>query len=1135
MISAGGTVGVKQLSAEARPVKTGLQQGTSCSWVFSRPSSFLQLVFDSFDMNGPEDTLQVFFTAEAHPSSLVANYSMLHPPPRVLSLNETQARVVFTARSPSKQYSPARGIVVHAHMLRTWFVGPVGMNVDARYNGTQGYPFPTMRMALLAAESGDTIALYPGRYTTGCGHIVSGDTVLHIKGLAAGAEFTIIDCGGEDAFYVHGSGTLTLSELTVRNSDTVLTLTGAPLVTLDNIIMDTGANLLWALASGTADRLQRTAPGTTLIVEANRLRVSGFTSGARPTLLDVAGPATLELTDVRIEDCVAAATPLVNLRQGTNMTLRSVTLRDCHATRSNLLQARDSVVEFHDANISDTSAFGAALLHAQRSRVELDSVYITSCRTSDAGFAAAAAADTLRPPLLLAAHGEVQLRDVTVQASVVSQLRLSDCDTTLSRVELTGDPMTAGTDPAAILPVPAAIVSAALGVGLGSALSVERGSLAADKLSLQGHWGLGAAWLRGVAPASLVALSAANNVALASHRGAGAGALNIDLESTVDLTGAVFAFNSGRQAGSLWVAGGSRVADAGATYTSSIGGDGGAVHAMGLGTEYNLTQTSTLLQCSARRHGGCIRISAGAKALLQDVSVTRGTAAEGGCIMADGGSTSVVLRRVSLTRCAATSGSGGAVAVLGFARACIAHSVVSDTSAVRGGGVAAVQGAVVGIVDVSISNATASTDGGAIYVAASDFAAPEATAARGECAGLVANPSLGSPASPATDWYQLVVRFATAAERGGAVFADHSVVRMAASSMQDCSAGGEGGALGAVSSTVTMEESTALVSCAAGRLGGGVWSSAAVIRARSQTAITKCSAGERGGGVFAADRSSIELDRTDVLQCSAAGGVEMDDDMGDAGGGGGGLALEGGSKLRATYGSWSFNAASQGGAVAARDATIELFGVALLNNTASEGSGGALVSNYTRLLNVSGCMVFGNSALLAGGGVSVFRADRVDVTYCHFEANAVGRERDLGPIETPVPVMPLAWNVTNDTRATPSIQLLEQTTLEPLEWPVRGGALAVDFCLDSEIQFNEFVGNEALSAGLGGALYTRSERLVFIHNQVTDNYADGFGGGIADWGHEEEATWKYRTISNSTVTRNHARGGGGGLFWHTKV
>lgn len=179
--------------------------------------------------------------------------------------------------------------------------------------------------------------------------------------------------------------------------------------------------------------------------------------------------------------------------------------------------------------------------------------------------------------------------------------------------------------------------------------------------------------------------------------------------------------------------------------------------------------------------------------------------------------------------------------------------------------------------------------------------------------------------------------------------------------------------------------------------------------------------------------------------------------------------------------------------------------------------------------------VAGNSAKTAGGGVNVKQSGSALLRECVFIGNTAGSDWYFGNVTTELPFAPLLWNMSNTTRFVPSFGVVEPTSLEPVSWPVRGGGARVEETTGlATVLLCTFQSNNALSAGLGGGLYSRNKEYLLSELTVTGNYADGFGGGIYDTvgvlatdSHPRFA----QLVEWCNITKNTARGGGGGLFW----
>lgn len=111
----------------------------------------------------------------------------------------------------------------------------------------------------------------------------------------------------------------------------------------------------------------------------------------------------------------------------------------------------------------------------------------------------------------------------------------------------------------------------------------------------------------------------------------------------------------------------------------------------------------------------------------------------------------------------------------------------------------------------------------------------------------------------------------------------------------------------------------------------------------------------------------------------------------------------------------------------------------------------------------------------SGGGLSSVASDTVRVERCNFWRNTVGTVVGLGNLTTTMPLAPQVWNVPNSSDFVPTFHVTEPTSLDPVDWDIRGGGARIELTTQQAVvHLSNFDGNKAMSAGLGGGLYTRN-------------------------------------------------------------
>ena len=144
----------------------------------------------------------------------------------------------------------------------------------------------------------------------------------------------------------------------------------------------------------------------------------------------------------------------------------------------------------------------------------------------------------------------------------------------------------------------------------------------------------------------------------------------------------------------------------------------------------------------------------------------------------------------------------------------------------------------------------------------------------------------------------------------------------------------------------------------------------------------------------------------------------------------------------------------------------------------AKGAGGGLNCIDSHTIVVLDSELEGNVAEEKGGGIALANSGLVTVNTTRFRRNTVGTWRGFGNLTTEIPFAPLLYNFTNSTTLLPQFNVLEPTQLDPIHWGIRGAGLMIDTSTRSTVDACVFQSNAALSAGLGGGLYIKSDYYI---------------------------------------------------------
>ncbi len=509
--------------------------------------------------------------------------------------------------------------------------------------------------------------------------------------------------------------------------------------------------------------------------------------------------------------------------------------------------------------------------------------------------------------------------------------------------------------------------------------------------------------------------------------------------------------------------------------------------------------------------GAGIRVFDGIATLIDATFDQLNTTADGGAMAVDEDGILTVLG-ATVTRTSA-AGNGGAVYVRDGRFTAVGLDIdgtLSPISARYGGGLYAATTADVSLFDSSIEGATASLDGGGLYIEERSGTVT-GTALRLEGNSAVRDGGGGYVAGPLV-LRNSVVTLNDAAEGGGGLTVEGGSATLYATEISDNTAGGEpsaggwpsgaglyvdGGDLATADCTIIDNVATS-----GDALGGGAY---VVDRAEWSSVgdIISGNVARDGGGAYIDGVSALAILQSVISENSAIGGS------------GGGLYIDGGESINELENTLiEANTADTGGGLyVVDDTTLIVEGWNVVGNEAVVGDGGGLWLGDGVTFDCERCRITGNTSLSgSGGGIRYAGTDEqggLQLLYTHVADNVA-----LGGADP-------------SSGTGGGISMSEGTLSVTASWVYdnssedEGGGIYVTRGHDTQMYQTVLCGNEGSRGGglfLDESFGTRRLANMAVHS----NRARESGGAVFDGGYSEGAESRETSIQFSTIVSNEA-------------
>jgi hypothetical protein len=346
----------------------------------------------------------------------------------------------------------------------------------------------------------------------------------------------------------------------------------------------------------------------------------------------------------------------------------------------------------------------------------------------------------------------------------------------------------------------------------------------------------------------------------------------------------------------------------------------------------------------------------------------------GGCVAALCATCTLTIDASSFTNCTA-SGTGGGLALYGGGSVTLTASSFVRNVAAHGGGMWVRNG------NFSVTNTRFSANvaraPSASQPAPSLPVGPSGGGLKLELTTGTLDGCTFENNTAATTDFVLVANPDLPQARGGGLFVSGSIVTVGTTTFSR-NAAFYGGGVYAGNSTLALRVCALSRNVATLGDGGGVYAQDCKVGVTvTDTLVSANTAGGHiGGGLAVMGTSPLTLLRSTFTDNAAVHGC------------GGGAGLDTGATLTVQTGNaFSRNTAFDGGAVCCvLCANAEIFGSSLFNNVATSGSGGAILSSASTLLNITNVSLFGNTAP-QGGAISAI-SSKLTLTSCSLVGNS---------------------------------------------------------------------------------------------------------------------------------------------------
>jgi hypothetical protein len=488
----------------------------------------------------------------------------------------------------------------------------------------------------------------------------------------------------------------------------------------------------------------------------------------------------------------------------------------------------------------------------------------------------------------------------------------------------------------------------------------------------------------------------------------------------------------------------------------------------------------------------------------------------------------VTLANLTLTRGNGAGADGGAVFVTGGGATALNDTVISDSSALHGGGIALIGVSQLSILRSSISGNNASAvgflgaggglwnDGGTMTITDSELIGNSTSGAVGNAHGGALAISSGIVTISHT-----AATGNSADGAGGAIFQAVSTVGtlMLIESTIDNNTADQGGGLAIIAGTVVIDRSS--VSGNTAENGGGLFLNGTPTVMIHGTTINGNSASGSGGGISVWNAVTLTIDSNSTISGNtvdhAGGGlwsigiradVTVSDTVIEANSAGrlaGGVYNGGGSmqilssQVRDNSANNSIGA-SGGGGIVNVDGTMQIDTSNISDNSTLSSGGG--VYNVRGTLAIQRTTIDGNGASRDGGGISNSGGTVSVNSDTTISRNVAGG--DGGAIA-----------IADGGSATLDSVAITDSTAE------RGGGIAVSGPSQLTIGAGSVSGNSA--SAFGGGLWNGGGTVSITDSTFASNTASQFGGGILILSGPV-------TVTNTAIVENTAGVYGGGIF-----
>lgn len=1057
-----------------------LPVGLSCQWRVGFMSSFLDLDFLQFTLNGENDRVLIYEGWSPTNGILIANMSVTNYPTESLRVrNTTSLYIDLTTASP---VNDGLGIDIQYTARRQIFVAPWGRDT-AMPSATD--PVANIQQALPLALNSSRIVLYPGRYegADNCNLTFNGTKDVELTS-TSGWQYTIVDCTGTglEGIVATAGVNLIVEGVQVQGATTSVRVDDAATLTLKGSYLLKGIRGIYASGLGTKLHIENSY-------------VDGHRTQRRPAFwfrdrVVVDGSGLHVLYNHATRDVVA------QVDSSSIVSISASTFQGNLAGAGSVLAVLgESSLEMHATRFLDNS------VEFQGSLIWLDGTILRGVELS--------IVDTRALACILAHGARIELTTFRVESS--------------PRLELYGSNTTAADS---------IFARSSTTDGTGSTMLISSGIARFSESVFRGHHSTDGA-LAVLDGANVEVLGSLAYENTASHRGGWAFVKSAVLNTTdtavwgnhAEIGGSIYAEDAelfcasfsaesctADESGGV-VRGVRSVVDISDAVTASNYAGSHALYESIHVAEPVRRRMASLesswssdLPASDAATGGVVSISGG-EVFVKGLTTVNSSATIGGVLFAEGGARGTVSGLVGESSVAE---SGGVVAIQTGADILLRESSSTDSHALQHGGfLLQTSLAVLAAVDVVVARSTAAEAGGAFYIF-NGLQGPERL-------------------------LNVSVLDCDANNTGGGFEIHRSSVSGSQIRIERCTAS-RGAGLWMIDAQLHLEHSSVSNNWAAASGGG-----AHAVRSIATTADTVFQANEArldGGGIFAYESEVVLEDSALSLNAAAIGGgahcvfarwTAVDSDLRSNYAAVGAGAYFRDSQVEGDGLTAELNTAavSGGGLLLAESSELTMRGSLLMDNVAILGYGGGLAC--------MGCLhatitetAFRNNA--ADDGLDWEDAGD-EAWFWHTVTQRFGDRYGNSLLGSEL------WEISPLLSGAPQLRTVRPLSPRaPLGTESArnkgGGALFVRPGGEITLSSSVFTGNSAGPYGHGGGLFVEDASVAMTGCSFESNAA-GFGGGVFDRG-----PWRLRfngtklRIHSAEFLNNEAVGGGGGLFWY---